>query len=329
MLKSDPAARQQGTTLRRRVKLRQLELLAAMEHAPTLGAAARDVHLSQPAASKLLTALAGDLGIELFEHAGRTLSPTAAGQALIRRAASLIGNLERVQAELEAIRDGLIGSATMGAGVGACSVLVPRTLGLLLAEAPEIAVAIREGEMNDLLTMLREGRLDIVVGRVDPALIDRDILLDELYDPPMSIVAGPHHPLGRMRRVGWPTLLDQEWILPQAGTPMRTGLEKAFSRARRRPARCLVDSSSIQANVALLGERDMLWVLSFDIAAYFADLGLLQIISGPRLRGPGALSVVHLRHRTLSPAARRLIGCVRQAARRIATGYQKRAGAGR
>ena len=74
------------------MRLRQLELLAALARAPTLSAAARAVNLSQPAASKLLNRLAADLGVALFERAGRTLRPTAAGQALLRRAGHGNGN---------------------------------------------------------------------------------------------------------------------------------------------------------------------------------------------------------------------------------------------
>ncbi len=113
-------------TLRRRVRLRQLELLAALEHAPTLSAAAREARLSQPAASKLLGALSDDLAIALFEKAGRSLRPTAAGRALIRHAANLVGNLDRAQAEIEAIESGLSGTVAVGAGIGACYVLMPR-----------------------------------------------------------------------------------------------------------------------------------------------------------------------------------------------------------
>jgi DNA-binding transcriptional LysR family regulator len=321
----DAAPKRNETGLRRRVRLRQLELLAAMEHAPTLGRAARDVHLSQPAASKLLNTLATDLGVDLFQRRGRTLSPTAAGQALIRRASSLIGNLDQAQAELEAMRDGRIGSATIGAGTGACYVLVPSALALLLANAPDIAVAIREGPMRDLFAMLREGRLDMVVGRVDTTLIDRDLVLDDLYDPPMSIVAGPRHPLGQARQVSWPMLLDQEWILPEPGTPMRMGIESAFRRTGFRPRRCLVESSAVQANVALLGKRNMLWVLSSDIAAYFVAQGNMRILPVPKLQGAGPLAVVRLRDRMLSPAAARLIECVVAAAQRIPSSYKTRA----
>ena len=303
-----------GQTLRRRARLRQLELLAALERAPTLSAAARETRLSQPAASKLLAALSDDLAIDLFEKSGRSLRPTAAGQALIRHAANLIGNLDRAQAELEAIEGGLSGTVAIGAGIGACYVLVPRALALLLDQAPDIAVTMREGAMEEHFAMLRDGRLDLVVGRVEPALVDRDFVLDELYDPAVHIVAGPQHPLALASSVSWATLVEQNWILPQEGTPMRAGIERIFRRVKRRPARCMIESSSIQTNISLMNARNMLWVLSEDITAYFERLHLLRRLPDETLRTAAALSILRVRERKLSPAAERLVGCLRQAA---------------
>jgi DNA-binding transcriptional LysR family regulator len=298
-LKLPPKSRKSGQTLRRRVRLRQLELLAALEHAPTLSAAAREVRLSQPAASKLLGALSDDLAVDLFEKAGRSLRPTAAGRALIRHAANLVGNLDRAQAEIEAIESGLSGTVAVGAGIGACYVLMPRALQLLLDQAPDIVVTMREGAMEEHFAMLRDGRLDLVVGRVEPALVDRDFAMDELYDPAIHIVA---------------------WILPQEGTPMRAGIERIFRRVKRRPSRCMIESSSIQTNVSLMNARDMLWVLSEDITAYFEALGLLKRVPVETLRTAAALSMVRMRGRSLSNAAERLAGCLLAAAREISAG---------
>jgi DNA-binding transcriptional LysR family regulator len=307
-----------GQTLRRRIRLRQLELLAALEHAPTLSAAAREVRLSQPAASKLLGALSDDLAIDLFEKAGRSLRPTAAGRALIRHAANLVGNLDRAQADIEAIESGLSGTVAVGAGIGACYVLMPRALSLLLDQAPDIVVTMREGAMEEHFAMLRDGRLDLVVGRVEPALVDREFALDELYDPAINIVAGPQHPLVRMRPVNWAKLAEQDWILPQEGTPMRAGIERIFRRVKRRPSRCMIESSSIQTNVSLMNARDMLWVLSEDIAAYFERLGLLKRLPVEALRTAAALSAIRMRGRSLSPPAARLMDCLHVAAKEIA-----------
>lgn len=306
-------------SLRRRVRLRQLELLAALEHAPTLSAAAREARLSQPAASKLLGALSDDLAIDLFEKAGRALRPTAAGRALIRHAANLVGNLDRAQAEIEAIGSGLSGTVAVGAGIGACYVLMPRALQLLLDRAPDIVVTMREGAMEEHFAMLRDGRLDLVVGRVEPALVDRDFAMDELYDPAIQIVAGPQHPLTRASSLSWAKLAEQDWILPQDGTPMRAGIERIFRRVKRRPSRCMIESSSIQTNVSLMNARDMLWVLSEDITAYFERLGLLKRLPVETLRTAAALSAVRMRARPLPPPATRLMDCLLSAAREIAS----------
>ncbi len=309
-----------GQTLRRRVRLRQLELLAALENAQTLSAAARETRLSQPAASKLLGALSDDLAIELFEKAGRSLRPTAAGRALIRHAANLVGHLDRAQADIEAIESGLSGVVAVGAGIGACYVLMPRALSLLLDQAPGIVVTMREGAMEEHFSMLHDGRLDLVVGRAEPALVDRDFLLDDLYDPSIHIVAGPQHPLSRAASVSWAKLAEQEWILPQEGTPMRAVIERIFRRVKKRPARCLVESSSIQTNVSLMNTRDMLWLLSDDIAVYFERLGLLKRLVVETSRTAASLSVMRVRGRSLSPAAERLMDCLRAAAREIEGG---------
>ncbi len=299
--------------------MRQLELLAALDQAQTLSAAAHATRLSQPAASKLLGALSDDLGMLLFEKSGRTLRPTAAGRALIRHAANMVGHLDRAQADLEAIAGGLTGVAAIGAGIGASYVLVPRALSLLLDEAPGIVITMREGAMEEHFAMLRDGRLDLVVGRVEPALVHRDFLLDDLYDPRVLIVAGPQHPLVRQSEANWAQLAEQDWILPQEGTPMRAAIERIFRRIKRRPGRCMVESSSIQTNVSLMNVRNMLWVLSEDIVVYFERLGLLRRIAVATARPAAALSVARVRGRNLSPAATRLMECLHLAAREIVT----------
>jgi hypothetical protein len=79
----------------------------------------------------------------------------------------------------------------------------------------------------------------------------------------------------------------------------------------------MIESSSIQTNVSLMNARDMLWVLSEDITAYFEGLGLLRRVSVETLRTAAALSAVRMRGRPLSPPALRLMECLQAAARDI------------
>ena len=156
-------------------RLRQLELLAALERAPTLSAAAREARLSQPAASKLLGALSDDLAIDLFEKAGRSLRPTAAGQRADpprRQPRSAISTARRPRSR-RSKADCPARSRSVPASAPATCWCRARCA-LLLDQAPDVAVTMREGAMEEHFAMLRDGRLDLVVGRVEPALVDRD-----------------------------------------------------------------------------------------------------------------------------------------------------------
>jgi DNA-binding transcriptional LysR family regulator len=298
-----------------RLRLSQLELLAAMERTETLSAAAREVNLTQPAASRLLRTLASDLNIDLFERVGRTLKPTAAGRTLVRRAAGLIADIDRTQQELEAIDGGLMGTASIGAGVSSCYVIVPRALTLLFAEAPRITVNVREGTMDELLAKLHTGQIDILVGRFNRSIQHSDMTTRELYRPAVRAVCGPNHPLGKKRTVTWNDLIEQPWILPEDGTAMRSAAEAMFRKQRHRPEHCMVESSSIQTNVALMNSSDLIWMLSADVAEYFYNLGAIRMPNAPELEAPGSFVMAHLRGRSLSPAAQRLSTCLVKAAK--------------
>src|SRR5690606_20040215 len=144
-----------------------------------------------------------------------------------------------------------------------------------------------------------------------------DLKAEALYDPLVRFVAGPRHPLARARRVGWPALLAEDWILPQEGTPTRAWLEEKFREAGGRPARCPVEASSIPADEAVLASRRMLWVLSADIAAGLAASGALAILRVPRPEGSGPLVLVLPSDRRPSAAAQRLAECLRTVGRRL------------
>jgi DNA-binding transcriptional LysR family regulator len=194
---------------------------------------------------------------------------------------------------------------------------MPKTIETLLRSTPKIAVTVREGSMDDLLARLREGAIDMVVGRLDNTGRDRDLMVEDLYDPPMNLVSGTRHRLAKKRDLKWEDAMQSAWILPEFGTPMRGAIENLFSRRRRRPEACLVESSSIQTNIGLLNSSELLWVLSNDIATYFQKLGLIQVLALPATPGPSPFIVAYLRGRALSPAAEKFLDALRMTAKSL------------
>ena len=81
--------------------MRHLAVIAQLSEVGTLSATAKSLELSQPAVSKALAYAETQLGFELFVRTSRGATATKRGQAMVRYAKLIIGNLERAAIELE------------------------------------------------------------------------------------------------------------------------------------------------------------------------------------------------------------------------------------
>ena len=96
-----------------------LRLVDAIARHGSLGAAARELLVSQPSASQRLAALERRCGVRLFDRDNTGARPTAAGHEMVAEARHILGHLEQVfersraAAESETITVGTIPSLAM------------------------------------------------------------------------------------------------------------------------------------------------------------------------------------------------------------------------
>ena len=94
--------------------LQQLEyFLAAIEHG-TFSAAADALHLAQPSLSEQVRRLEGELGVALFQRAGRRLVLTEAGHVLRAHAERVLAEAEAARSSVVEVRELRGGTATFG-----------------------------------------------------------------------------------------------------------------------------------------------------------------------------------------------------------------------
>ena len=89
------------TQLLSRLRMRQVLLLLVIERHGTLRAAAAELGVTQPAASKMLRELEGSLGHALFERVGRGLRLTPSGDCVLHHFRGLRGTMEALNRELQ------------------------------------------------------------------------------------------------------------------------------------------------------------------------------------------------------------------------------------
>ena len=83
------------------VELEQLRQLDAIAREGTISAAARVLHISQPALSRSLGRLETELGLRLFDRAGRRLVLNDAGRVALEHARQLLRDEQAMRGALE------------------------------------------------------------------------------------------------------------------------------------------------------------------------------------------------------------------------------------
>lgn len=302
--------------LQGRLKLRQLLLVSTLGELGNLHKSAERLAMTQPTATKLLQELETTMGVPLFERSKRGMTPTPYGVALIRHARGLLADLNGARQEIHALASGAAGTLAIGAMASTASVVLPRAVAALSARHPTLQISIVEGTHAMLVTSLKAGGLDLMLGRVMGGSEMDDLQCEVLYQDDFCIVSGPTHPLARSRRLTLKALVEERWVLPPPAAPLRQRLDILFmSQAGSRP-RHAVESVSLLTNLRMIQESRMLGVMPTDIARHFAHSRLVAILPVTLDDVFGPVALITRPGRALSPAAMAFIEALREASSR-------------
>lgn len=240
--------------------------------------AAHDVHLTQPAISKLIAELEETFGAALFERSRRGVAPTQCGRALIGRAQLVLNDLENVRDEIAAIARGDTGCVRVGILPVAEARLLATTLLALRKTAPGLMVQIEDGTRDVMLNALRRGEIDCMIGRLDDGAYDRDLHVEKLIQLPIAVVVSPSQPLASKRRPSWNDLLPYQWVMPQRGAPIRTAIDREFTERNLPAPTPGIESTSFRLIQAVVSETDMIGVITHEASLAYVRTGELAIL---------------------------------------------------
>lgn len=244
-----------------RLRLKHWALLSALAETAKLSDAALRIHMSQPAATKLLADLENAFGFDLFERLPRGLRPTPLGSEVISFARQAQAGLDRFLEDLESKRQGGHGYLVFGTIMGAAPDIVARAVNQIKRERPRLTVRIL-GETSDQIGMLLERHeIELAVGRFTDPLQHNKFAFVPLSDEPLRVVARHRHPLQLERHIAWGELVRWPWVLQTIASPARVLLEEEFTRAGVSTPLDVVESTSIFATLQLVQSSDAITVL--------------------------------------------------------------------
>ncbi|GAA3698100.1 LysR family transcriptional regulator [Oceanisphaera sediminis] len=152
------------------MKLSQLNAFKAIVECQTVTAAAERLNLSQPAVSRLLSALEQRLGFQLFIRKGNRLQLSDDGEAFyleVARAFEAVSGLDQAAASIRAHRFGRLNIAAMPL---LSNTFLPRTLARFLHQSPQMKVALKTYRSEEVVHRVQSQTTDIGFAFIDEPL---------------------------------------------------------------------------------------------------------------------------------------------------------------
>lgn len=286
-----------------RLRTRQLALLNLLDTERNLGRAASALHISQPAASKLLQQLEDTFGVQLFERHARGMVPTDYGDILIRYARRMLTDFGFVREEMLALSSGLRGMLRIGSVPGAVPELLAPTLAQYKLSHPRVAVSVTIETSNIMIKQLARGEVDLVLGRQTEGHDEGDYISVPLLDEALVVVARASHPLAGRTSVAFSDLADMPWILQPPGSPQRIRFDATLHESGIDTQLNITESASTIVTTTLLEISDMVAVMPASLAAHYGRQGVLAVLPVDLSVRLPPIYLVTRHNQSLSPAA--------------------------
>ncbi len=208
--------------------LRQLRVFESVATHGSFTRAAKALHLTQPAVSMQIKQLEENLGVALFEHLGKKIFLTDAGNEFYHTSRSISRQLaesERYIENLKGVRRGHLNLLV----ASTANYFATSLLATFMQRHPGITFTLDVTNRQRILEALAGNEPDLVIMGQPPEQLD--VEAEAFMQNPLVVVVGKGHALYRKRTTLSAEQLQQErFVLREQGSGTRTALERFFDK---------------------------------------------------------------------------------------------------
>jgi len=294
------------------INFRALEHAIAVADCGSFVAAARLVHLSQPALSRSVQALERSLGMRLFDRTAGTVRPTDAGTLFLDRARQLVGQAQALELDAGRLRRAGEADVVIGAATYCAEGLVDLAVARLLRTHPRLRVGIVNDHWANLFLSLRRREVGFVVADTTMADEDPTLQVEPLARSQGLFAVRPGHPLAGRPDVTVAEVLRHPVVSTSRMTAriMEPLLEATPKGQRSGFAPVVCESLSMMKRIAAASDA----VAILPMRALFEEVatGALVLLPPRPSWLHGRFGIVRTRDRDLSEAALRFVEALRE-----------------
>ncbi|AJE46258.1 LysR family transcriptional regulator [Celeribacter indicus] len=247
--------------------LDKLDMFIAVARERHFGRAAESLGITQPTLSAGIKQLEDQLGVQLIFRGSRFGGLTPEGARALDWARRITGDARQLREEMRSVRHGLSGQIRLAVIPTALS-LAARLAARVNARHPKVRFTILSRPSRDILAMLEGFEIDAGLSYLDNEPLGR-VETEALTEERLVLVCAAGSPLAGRAEIGWAELDGARLALMTPDMQNRRIVNQAFMAAGVAPD-AVIESNSIIALIANVGEGDWVTVLPDDIARVLA-----------------------------------------------------------
>jgi DNA-binding transcriptional LysR family regulator len=303
--------------LSRRLKLRDLHVLMTVARCGSMGKAAAQLLVSQPAISKVIADMEAALGVRLFDRNPHGVEPTIYARALLDRGVVAFDELKQGVEHVHFLANPTTGELRIGSTIAIATGFIPAVVDRLSRKYPRMVFYLSAGEAAMTYRTLEERTVDLVIAPIFGSMIEKHMHAEILYDEPLVVVAGARSSWAKRRKIELAELTGAVWTLPPLDSLYGSVVAEAFRAGGLDVPPATAFTSVTAARNALVATGRFVSIVQGSVMRFNLNNPVFKVlpIDLPKTRRP--IGAITLKARTLSPVARLFIDCAHEVARAI------------
>lgn len=209
------------------IEVHELQIFLAAAEEENFSAAARKLHLSQPAISFQIQGLEQRLNIQLFQRMGKRIALTEAGRELLPMAREMVNLSARIE-ETMCLQQGIVkGHVKIGCSTSPGKYILPYLIGAFRKHYPEVLFTVEVMSRQQVEEKLKAK--EIHIGVLAMCSKDKDLDCWTLLTDELVLIVPANHPWAERGVIQPRELKDADWILREGGAATRQTVAEALA----------------------------------------------------------------------------------------------------
>lgn len=299
------------------IRFRHLKTFQEVARQKSISAAAQILCITQPGVSKTIRELESILQVDLFDRSHRTIRLTPLGKRFLTHIDNSMLALRQGIEEIDGTRSPQAQPLHIGALPTVSARLLPKAIQCYNARKFGGKPVIVTGPNDFLISQLREGKVDIVIGRMGEPSEMVGLHFEHLYSEKVCFAVRPDHPLLKTGTFHMAAMGQYDFIMPTQQSIIRPAVEKLLLISDMPRLNIVAETVSTAFSRSYVRSSDTIWVISEGVVLEDIQAGGLAALPVDTSETLGPVGMTLRAERTISPALEFVMNEVRREAKKF------------